>query len=402
MTGDRPPETGRWRGLIVLLTLAHVIGTVGYVTVMATAPLIRADLDLNATQIGSFMSAFYLALGVTALPAGLWVDRIGVGKALAVSMVLLAAGAAGFASVQSYLPAVLASFFMGVGYGLVNPATAKGVLDGFAAAERATAMGVKQTGVPVGGLIAAGLAAWAGVLTWRGILLGVAGVTVLLGIAWWWRSRRDCAAPSWGKGLPLAGIRTVFGNRGIIALNGAGFAFNGAQQSLATYLTLFLRDAAMASQPFASFCLGAAQVAGACGRILWSLASDRLARGRRKIVLVVMMSMAALAFAAAAAIGQGWPQAALVFVAVAAGATVLAYAPLMHTACAEAVEAGNAGAAIGTNLLATALGGTVCPLAFGALVDGLGGYGAAWFGIALITAVGVLAIVIGLEEGRRR
>lgn len=47
-----------WGTKLTLLTLAHVMGTVGYVSVMAVAPEIRRDLDLNATQVGSFMLAF--------------------------------------------------------------------------------------------------------------------------------------------------------------------------------------------------------------------------------------------------------------------------------------------------------------------------------------------------------
>ena len=69
---------------LALLTLAHGLGTFGYVSIMAMAPIIRTDLDLNATQVGSFMSAFYLALTVSALPAGTVVDQIGVGWALAI------------------------------------------------------------------------------------------------------------------------------------------------------------------------------------------------------------------------------------------------------------------------------------------------------------------------------
>ena len=56
------------------------------------APIIRTELDLNATRIGSFISAFYLALTVSALPAGTMVDHIAVGWALAISMVLLTFG----------------------------------------------------------------------------------------------------------------------------------------------------------------------------------------------------------------------------------------------------------------------------------------------------------------------
>ena len=85
-----------WGTRLTLLTLAHVMGTVGYVSVMAMAPEIRRDLDLNATQVGSFMLAFYFALALSALPAGTLVDRLGVGWALSTSMALLALGAAGF------------------------------------------------------------------------------------------------------------------------------------------------------------------------------------------------------------------------------------------------------------------------------------------------------------------
>lgn len=81
---------------LALLTLAHVLGTVGYVLIIAMAPVIRTEIDLNATQAGSFMSAFYLALTGSALPAGTMIDHIGVGWVLAISMVLLALGALAF------------------------------------------------------------------------------------------------------------------------------------------------------------------------------------------------------------------------------------------------------------------------------------------------------------------
>ena len=81
------------RGRIVLLTLVHVVGTIGYTSVMTMAPVIRADLDLNATQVGSFMSAFYLALILGAIPAGVLADRLGVALSLTFASFLMAAGA---------------------------------------------------------------------------------------------------------------------------------------------------------------------------------------------------------------------------------------------------------------------------------------------------------------------
>ena len=79
-----------WRSRIILLTLVHVVGTIGYTSVMTMAPVIRVDLTLNATQIGSFMSAFYFALAVGAIPAGALADRLGVTSSLAIASFVMA------------------------------------------------------------------------------------------------------------------------------------------------------------------------------------------------------------------------------------------------------------------------------------------------------------------------
>lgn len=47
---------------------------------------------------------------------------------------------------------LLGMYLMGSGYSFTNPSTAKGVFDWFPQRRRATAMGAKQTGVPIGGL----------------------------------------------------------------------------------------------------------------------------------------------------------------------------------------------------------------------------------------------------------
>ena len=81
------------------------------------------------------------------------------------------------------------------------------------------------------------------------------------------------------------------------------------------------------------------------------------------------------------------------------GATILAYAPMLHTVCSVAVERRLAGAAIGSNLLATSVGGAIGPLVFGAVVDASSGsYAVAWFLAVGVVLAGVLIVVIGLKE----
>ena len=99
-------------------------------------------------------------------------------------MALLALGAAGFAQTGGYTFCVISIFVMGLGYGLVNPVTAKGVINWFEPKRRASAMGIKQTGMPLGGMLASAAAVVVVVVSWRLILWTIAGATVVFGVVW--------------------------------------------------------------------------------------------------------------------------------------------------------------------------------------------------------------------------
>ena len=388
-----------WRGRIVLLTLVHVVGTIGYTSVMTMAPVIRADLDLNATQVGSFMSAFYLALILGAIPAGVLADRLGVALSLTLASFLMAAGAVMFAAISSYVPAVLATFTMGLGYALVNPATAKGVLNWFKPKHRATAMGIKQMGVPIGGLVAAGFGAMVVFMPWRVALWIAATASVVIGLIWWRLIQRRTIGGGELRAT-LRELKSVMTNGNLMKLNLASVSFNAGQQSFITYLTLFLRDVAGASQPFAALCVGFSQITGAAGRIFWAFFSDRFADGRRKGVVVgIMTTAAALVFVFTAA-SPSWHLAVLAILALALGGTMLAYAALLHTICAEALKQSLAGAAIGSNLFATSLGGMFGPIIFGLIVDHAGGYRAAWTATGILVLAGAMLVAFGFKEDK--
>ena len=72
------------------------------------------------------------------------------------------------------LVGVLALFLMGIGYAMVNPATGRGVLAWYPSSRRGTAMGIKQFGVPLGGIFAAGNGVLATSIPWQSLMLGIA------------------------------------------------------------------------------------------------------------------------------------------------------------------------------------------------------------------------------------
>ncbi|MEQ9199165.1 MAG: MFS transporter [Rhodospirillales bacterium] len=386
-----------WRGRVVLLLAVHLVGTAGYMSVMAMAPVIRTDLGLTAADFGFFMSAFFASQVLTALPSGLMTDRFGVGWTLALAMLMMAAGAALFAATPGFSGGVAAMFLMGLGYSLVNPATAKGVLTWYPRNRRATAMGIKQFGVPVGGVFGAGGGMLVVYFDWRLVMGFVSVATLVTGLFWLLFARRPRRDDRGMQGI-LADLRSVLGHRPLSVICGSNVAFSIGQSSLFAYLTLFLRDATALSQPLASLGMGLAQAASAGGRIGFSYLSDVFLNGRRKWTIVALILAGGGSVALASLANPGWPAPVLILLAVAMGGTIASYAALMLSMTVETVEPRLSGAAIGYNALAWSFGGAVGPPLFGYVLDISGSYGPAWLAIAGVLVFGALFMAAAFRE----
>ncbi len=385
-------------GAVGVLILAHALGTLNFTAVLAMAPRVQAALGLSRAEVGLLSTAYNAGLLAGALPAGWVVDRYGVRAGLVgahLVMGLATALLAGFGHSLAVAAPCLA--LTGLGYAVVNPATVKGVLLWLPVRLRATAMGVKQTGVPVGGLLAAGTAALASRVEWTTLLLAIAVATVA-GAALCLRTPADGASEAVaGRAMRLRDISAVVRNGNLTLVNAVGGGFNMGQTSFTTYLTLFLRDALHAGLPFAGACFGLAQAGSTAGRIAWGVVSDRLWAGRRKPAMVLLGVLAAAGLAGLGTLGPGGALGAAALAA-ALGLTVASYAGLLQAAAAEAVDPRLGGAAIGYNMVFTPLGGMLGPPLFGALVDRAGDYGPAWLAAGAVVLASSLALARGFRE----
>ena len=167
---------------LFLMASSHTVGTVNIVSVLALAPVISREFELSATQFGFFVTCYYGAQAFWSLPSGGLTDRYGVARVLIVSHVVMASSAIALALAPNYLSCLTAMFLMGVGYAMTNPSTSRGVLDWFPPGQRGLAMGIKQVGVPIGGIIAAGNGAIAEWYNWHSIMLFVALLIFLNGL----------------------------------------------------------------------------------------------------------------------------------------------------------------------------------------------------------------------------
>lgn len=391
-------DSNPWVSKLPALVLAHVVGTMNIVSVMAMAPIITSDLALTAIQFGAFVSAYYAAQAIGSMPAGGVTDRYGVGVALLWAHGLMAIAAVSLAMASSYLQCLMAMFVMGIGYSLTNPSTARGVLDWFPSERRGTAMGLKQVGVPLGGVIAAVNGAIAAHVDWQWIMWGVAACILLNGV--FCMTLLKFHVP-----LPPGKARSVVANLGDVlrdwnfnvyaVLNGL---INVGQTNFFGFLTLFLTSVAKSSQEVAGLAIGVAQTTSAFARIVWGWVSDKHYAGRRSRLVGWICLVAALCLCLMALVGPGLGLWLGILLTMVLGITIASFAPVMQAVVVEAVEPRLAGSAIGVNMVGVHIGGMLGPVLFGWMVDHGGGYGAAWIATGGVVLLGTLLLFFVFKE----
>lgn len=393
-------ERFRWT-ILSLVSLSHVVGAAAQYGINTLAPFYQRDLRLSRAQIGLFFTAFYLGMAGLSFAAGWLADRLGV-RATTLNGHLalgLCMGAAALA--PSFGWAFLCFFLAGLGYSFLNPASTKGVMLWFHRDERATAMGIKQTGVPAGGVLTAVLAPslvlYAG---WRGALAALGAINLLCGFFFFALWREPGAEPQELRPTDLANQKApaVLRVRSLLSVSFGTALLLVGQMALLTYIPLYLNETMGISPYWASQALALCQVGGMVGRIGWGIVSDRLFQGRRKAVLVII---GALSVGLTLGLGLLPPSASTFIVAAViflAGLCMIGYQGVSYALIGELAGRAQTGAALGIVITINSIGAIVGTPLFGYLVDATGSYPAAWYALAAVILLGILAFAFFLKE----
>src|SRR6266581_662717 len=106
---------------------------------------------------GSFLPAYDLGPVAMSLFAGVLADRWGTAKMLVLGQALIAAGLLAASAAPSYTVFIALMVAAGVGYGTLNPASTTAAMSWFPPRRRATVVGLKQVGLPFGGMLGAAI-----------------------------------------------------------------------------------------------------------------------------------------------------------------------------------------------------------------------------------------------------
>jgi sugar phosphate permease len=355
--------------------------------VAVLAPELRDEYDLSLGDIGVLLAATSGGMVFTLLAWGLLTDRIGERAVVAVGL-----GAAGAAFVAAAtLPPFAAVFALLTVAGMcgasVSAASGRAVMGWFGAGERGFALGIRQTAVPLGWAAAAlvlpplvsagGLRAGLGALGAACLVGAVVGVVLL----------RDPPREVGEVGEVGDPSRPLRDHRLWRLCVGSTF-YVVVQIVLTSFLVLYLHDERGFSLAAAGAVLAAVSVLGGTLRIVFGRLSDRMAT-RVVPLRRVGVALAVAVAVAAALVGAG--DAVVVPALVVAGALSSSWNGLSFTAAAELAGRGKAGAALGFQQTALAVGCAVAPAPFAALV-GRTSWQAGFACLAALPLVGAWAL----------
>jgi len=144
-------ERYRWFA-VLLMWKAHLIYFLIYSSVGVLGPILKGELKLNNTEFGILCGAIGVGTTAAQIPGGMWCDRLGVRKVMTLAFVLMTICSFTFSLSGSFAFSCFVLLFLGIAVGCSQIAAAKAIIDWFPFTGRATAMGIKQTGVNAGGI----------------------------------------------------------------------------------------------------------------------------------------------------------------------------------------------------------------------------------------------------------
>jgi len=247
-------------------------------------------------------------------------------------------------------------------------------------------MGIKQTGLTLGGLAGAlALPPLAAASSWRHAL-GAAGVLSLVSAGLVMLVYRSPAltpvTPAVAR-VRLGELGVFLRRPGVLLVFASGLCLSVAQSSVLAYLALYARETLVVSAVVAGQVLALAQVGGTGSRLAWGAISDRFFGGRRRPGVVVNALIGAGAYALLA-LGDRLPLAGLVPLALVAGVGAFGWVGLYFALVAEIGGARYAGLLTGVAVAFAWSGVLIGPPVFGLLVDRTGSYAWPWLALAVV------------------
>ncbi|HEY7655863.1 MAG TPA: MFS transporter [Burkholderiales bacterium] len=385
--------------VLLVTTAAQMVVAMSNIVLSTIAPKVAESLGVAPVLVGYHVGLTFGAAAVASVYGGIVVLRVGAARTTQISMVSSAIGLALLA-----LPHVgfiaLGSLFVGTGMGFAAPAASFLLARHTPPERRNLFFSIKQTGVPLGGVVVA-LAApvLAVTVDWRWSLAMIAAVAVATLVLTerarvaWDSDQRPVGSL---KSAPFGGVPLVWRQQALRWVALVAVLFSSIQRIVLSFTVVYLVAEAGYGLVEAGIMLSVVQVGGATSRIPWGWLADRMKSGLAVLTLICVIMIACSI--ALIALGAGWPKALVYVLFFLLGASCVGWNGIVHAECARLSPPGMISLAAG-GMSFFVFGGVMMGPPVFTLTHGIVGSYSGTFWLIVVAGVAALGLLL-LAHGR--
>lgn len=392
---------GPWT-VVAVATFAQMIVAMSNILLPTIAPKLAESLGVSPILIGYQVSLTFGVATLATMFGGKAVLRFGAARTTQLAILCCGVGMTMFA--MPHVAAIaLGSVAVGVGMGMINPAAAHMLVAYTPPARRNIMFSIKQTGVPVGGVITALTAPAIAVhygFRWSLAVVGVL-IVVLLFVAQRHRAQWDSDQRGDGGGdnAAFGGVPLVWRQQSLRWISLVAMIFSGIQRCVLSFTVIYLVAEGGLGLVEAGVMLSVVQVGGSASRICWGWLADRLGSSLRVLMIICVITISStlmLVF-----FDPQWNKLLIYMLFFIVGATAVGWNGVFHAEAARLSPDGMASVvAAGTTFFVFA-GVLIGPAAFAAAYGGIGSYSRTFLLVPFVATIALGLLVLARHVARR-
>ncbi|SFD04347.1 Sugar phosphate permease [Bacillus sp. 491mf] len=290
-------STSSYKWIILLIaTISQTFATFVTYGIGPLASLWQQVHHLSQFQTGLLVSAVNIGPIFSMLFFGNLMDRYGERWIVGGGSILLGASILFAYPVTNYTYLFVILLFVGIWYGTAQPGGSKAIVKWFPPEHRGLAMGIRQTGIPIGGALASSTLPFffykyglPSVILVQAIVAISGGLLFIL----FYREERSSIQKTETVSF-LTKLKKIQRNDSLYPIFLIGITMMSLQMVLVSHLMSYLTNEVHTNLHHAGILLSVVLLGGMFGRILLAWASDNIFKGNRVIPLQITIGITVL------------------------------------------------------------------------------------------------------------
>ncbi|WP_239752123.1 MFS transporter [Mammaliicoccus sp. H-M34] len=396
--------------ILIFLFLAGVINYLDRSALSVAAPFIQSDLHLTPSQMGIIFSSFSIGYAVFNFIGGIASDKFGAKITLFVAMIIWSLFSGAIVLVVGFVSLIIVRILFGMGEGPLSATINKMVNNWYPPSKRATAVGLANSGTPLGGAISGPIVGFIALhLGWRVSFVAIMFLGIVWAISWWFFAKEKpdhIEETTIDKKAEIAPVTTFklgyyLKNPTVLFTAFAFFAYNYILFFFLTWFPSYLVDARNLSVENMSLITVIPWILGFLGLALSGIVSDFVYKHTvqkgvlfsRKVVLVICLFISAVCIGISGVVTTTVGAVTLVALSV---LFLYLTGAIYWAIIQDVVDSNNVGSVGGFMHFLANTAGIIGPTVTGYIIQTTGTYTAAFLlagGLAVVASIAVIFFV---------